>query len=130
MRINVSIAQFLHLGAAGIELKVMLPSKADGPMTLVGGGTNTLVSSADPGLSHRHFSLGRQALRYTPDRLIGNMTATFHVNGHIGAVVLHCLESTHRPPKLGALLGVLHRHIQYRIGTAQHLQALARNGSL
>ena len=56
------------------------------------------------------------------------MPRPFNIGGHIGAVMLHCLKAAHRPAKLRALLDILHRHIQHRLGAAHHLHAVGRGG--
>ena len=104
----------------------MFHRKADGAVALVAQRADPLVGAAAPGFGHSHFPTRRHPLRDGPRRLVSNLARALNIGGHIGAVMLHGLETAHRPPELGALFHIVHGHIQHGRGAAHHLDAMRR----
>ena len=107
----------------------MLPGEADAAVDLdvLGRGVEVRVGAVRLGQAGRHRQL-LVVLAGCPRGVVGGRLARLDLEQHVGALVLDRLERADRAAELDAHLGVLDRHLEHLLRTADHLVGRHRGG--
>src|SRR5436190_377962 len=119
-------AQLGLLGARRVAVQLVLDHVARAAVELVGGERRLAVGAARPRLRDRDLARRRQPLGEAPERLAGHVPRSLELDRHHGHHLLHRLEGAELHAELLALADVAGRHLEDRVGAADHVGAEER----
>src|SRR5438132_9190848 len=120
-------AQLGLLGARRVAVQLVLDHVARAAVELVGGERRLAVGAARPRLRDRDLACRRQALRQPPERLASHVPRALELDRHHRDHLLHGLEGAELHAELLALADVAGRHLEDRVGAADHVGAEERS---
>src|SRR5207253_10306336 len=116
-------AQLRLLGPRRVAVQVVVDDIARAAVELVRGERDAHVGTSRPRLRDRDLALGGEPLGEPPERLARHVARALELDRHAGDHLLYRLERADLDAELLALAHVAGRHVEHRIGAADHLGA-------
>src|SRR5437870_1210349 len=119
-------AQLRSLGPRRVAVQVVVDDIARAAVELVRGERDAHVGASRPRLGDRDLALRGEPVRETPERLARHVARALELDRHAGDHLLHRLERADLDAELLALAHVARRHVEHRVGPADHVGAEER----
>ncbi len=85
---------------------------------------NSLVRITYPGFGYRHEPGAGNPFAQHPAGFVSDVSSPFNVHDHVGAMMLHGLESPDELTELFPFFGIAHAHVEDELSAPDHFGTL------